>query len=678
DPNRDCISHNTFYQNSTHCLSLTIYILSVYSTVLSGLFLVIAVCGPTYPWINSKSKLNPNGAIILVSVLAKTIELSFATAFVAFLGQALSRRAFNKKNGWGITIAEMNMRTWIMQPGVLFTHWETVWYAGCSVLGVLSLVAAVMATLYTSAATALVQPQLKFNKWGPQALQNPILTGFGNAVHVASQCRTPQLNDLGDPSNPADNNTYSNSTGLKQAHLSCLQIEYAAQSYQNYIQYFGLWTAPDLNATQDMKTRPRGIALWENQTEVTGSWIDVKTVEESSKEFNLDRVIHQVHLAMPHVGVMSAAVNASNGILQPSDLDGQGVYSLRASVVSPVVHVTCVNLYREDLEPIIYESWETGDPEQQSLIIDNWNAGSFETISGGLQAPSNETMMDDLFGWSGNVHSRPIFPRFPVEYNTILNHSGLHGREQIYMLGRPPRVLFDRETYLFCSIKTSLTAKCATRYVADGVNRGSLRASCEEEDQEMQFDKKHPEDAAIQGGTNASKDWIWMGSEWGNGVNLNDGLHAGNGSNMRVLTHLALKDFQLNTSMPSPSEALAVMASSTLLMGVRDSPFDLASYNPENFKNGTYKPFDTLIQSQLYTSGVHSENAKAFYVVLLTVFTMNLLVCLYFILERGFITDYTEPPNMFAIAMNSPPSAELNGACGRGPIRKQYNSNWFV
>lgn len=54
-----------------------------------------------------------------------------------------------------MTLAEMSMRSWIMQPGTMLTHWETVRYAAVSFLGLVSLLAAVMAMLYTSASDAL-------------------------------------------------------------------------------------------------------------------------------------------------------------------------------------------------------------------------------------------------------------------------------------------------------------------------------------------------------------------------------------------------------------------------------------------------------------------------------------------------------------------------------------------
>lgn len=42
-----------------------------------------------------------------------------------------------------------------MQPGTVITHFEGVKHAGLTVLGAFSLLAAILATLYTSAASAL-------------------------------------------------------------------------------------------------------------------------------------------------------------------------------------------------------------------------------------------------------------------------------------------------------------------------------------------------------------------------------------------------------------------------------------------------------------------------------------------------------------------------------------------
>jgi hypothetical protein len=57
---------------------------------------------------------------------------------------------------------------------------------------------------------------------------------------------------------------------------------------------------------------------------------------------------------------------------------------------------------------------------------------------------------------------------------------------------------------------------------------------------------------------------------------------------------------------------------------------------------------------------------------------MNIFVLIYFLLHRGLVTDFSEPPNLFALAVNSPPSHVLAGSCGGGPEGRQYGVNWFV
>jgi hypothetical protein len=89
--------------------------------------------------------------------------------------------------------------------------------------------------------------------------------------------------------------------------------------------------------------------------------------------------------------------------------------------------------------------------------------------------------------------------------------------------------------------------------------------------------------------------------------------------------------------------------------------------------------FNASVQAQQYASGgVEDAAARAWVIVLLLVFLMNIFVLIYFIIHRGLVTDFSEPPNLFALAVNSPPSHVLAGSCGGGPEGKQYMVNWFV
>jgi hypothetical protein len=97
-------------------VSIVILTLAVFSSAFSGIFLVIALVAPHWGRriSNDSGMLTPAVAATLTSFFAKLIEMSFVTVVVAFIGQALARRAFKLENARGVTLAEISMRTWIM------------------------------------------------------------------------------------------------------------------------------------------------------------------------------------------------------------------------------------------------------------------------------------------------------------------------------------------------------------------------------------------------------------------------------------------------------------------------------------------------------------------------------------------------------------------------------------
>ena len=134
--------------------SITI-VIALYSTVMSGLWLVIAACRPHWGHrISSHGIVKPDNASLISTLLAKSIEISLGAAFVTFLGQKLSQRAFFQPSK-GISIAEMSMRAWVVQPGTIFAHWNILRNGISSWLGLATFFVAWMAMLYTTASDAL-------------------------------------------------------------------------------------------------------------------------------------------------------------------------------------------------------------------------------------------------------------------------------------------------------------------------------------------------------------------------------------------------------------------------------------------------------------------------------------------------------------------------------------------
>jgi hypothetical protein len=117
-PTHECPTTRDFYQSRFTWLNISIIIICLFSCVFSGIFVGLAFREPFYgKKITSHGPLTPANANLLTQIFAKLIELSFVTSFVAFLGQVLSRRAFMKDHGRGVTLSELSMWRWVVQPG---------------------------------------------------------------------------------------------------------------------------------------------------------------------------------------------------------------------------------------------------------------------------------------------------------------------------------------------------------------------------------------------------------------------------------------------------------------------------------------------------------------------------------------------------------------------------------
>lgn len=222
-------------------LAIWLLIMCVYSTILSGIWLGVAIAQPRWGHkISSDGSMSLSTANVLTAIFAKTIELSFATVFVAFVGQVLTRRAIGTSEGMHVTMAEMTMRTWITvsldflsnpfgrscmmdgrekktlirllkQPGNLLANGYTLRYTGHTLLGILTLIATLVAMLYTTASDTMVRPKLRFSGWQDRELTGYVLASYSNPAHVMNNCATPISAQL-DP---------------KSAGESCLAVQYS-------------------------------------------------------------------------------------------------------------------------------------------------------------------------------------------------------------------------------------------------------------------------------------------------------------------------------------------------------------------------------------------------------------------------------------------------------------------
>lgn len=651
--------------------SVITIMLSVYSTAISGAFLLVALIGPNYKTITTNGKVTPSSSTLISAILAKTIELSFVTVIIALIGQELSRRASSTRRRSGVTLAELSMRGWVAQPGTMISRWEGVRYAGLSALGVVAIVAALLAMLYTSAAAALVQPQLTAGKWHWREMQGNVSSSFANVRQIAKDCYTPVPREI-DP----------------EAHdETCVNIEHAAAAYKNYYTYLGAWSNKTRKANSS--DRPSGTAWLSNDTSVIAPWIYNPAAARIDDTTGI--IVNNVSLAYPHTGVISAARDPSNMISQPKDLDGVGRYTINASVPSPVLHSLCATVSEDHLAPLIFKKWNITSVEVNQTT---WPAKVLN-YDESLRPYRNGTALDHIFEWGkdyGETAWPPVFMDLPENFNTMLNGTGKDdqrlSRKSIYILGKgntTEKSTSSTLDYFLCQLQVSQTGYCYTSYQASGQG-AILEGVCENSlvPGSMQYFHDHPDVPITRSLDVLNGDWPDVGTQMATALSLNDGTFTGQSSNARLLSQMVLKKPELDPDRPSVSEALAVLAGCTLLQSTHEAPFiHYWNYTNDTAPNGflpepIVQKFNASISAQQYASGGNAAYQKAFHVVLVGVFALNVMALLYFLRHRTWYVDFSEPPNLFSLAVNSPPSEAFTGCCGTGPVGKDYDVTWTL
>ncbi|KAK5105095.1 hypothetical protein LTS08_001369 [Lithohypha guttulata] len=647
-------------------LTWIVIFLAIYTTLLSAAFLVIAIARPRWGHrIGTRGRMTYNSATFLSAFISKTIELSFATTFVATLGQILSRRAFARENqAGGISIAEMNMRLWIMQPGTLVTHFVGVKYVARTLLGVTALLAAFAATFYTTASEALVAPKLKYGRNETVILFGQVRAGYANSVYLREHCETP-ITERMDADAVARGNT-------------CLQFDYAGNGFRNLGSWRNKWAERQASSTNTDGNSPRPLPisiLFENTT-VTGQWINdlYGDIERQSKQYG--RLVQNVTMAMPHANVYHAARDQMNRILQPDDLSGSGEYFLQAAVPAPALNVLCVGA----------DDWEV------NLLVGNAS-----------HHPENwpvETPFDEFFNWKQEDPAKvggqwaPWFGKLPIVYNTVVNHTVNWGSEWIYLLGKPDQATIGpTNNYTICGIRSYQHLDCSTS-LWETKSGGQLSVHCGNNNtrvwKKYSETKNASEPQAQPPSTVDSRNWKDVGMEWINSLSLGQGISDGNASIARFLTQSISKytndtGTKLSPVFPSIAEGICLLGGYTLLMSSDVAPFvhywtgasDLAPI----FDPSQAGAFEALLSYKDYSSGYDANWKGVFYIILISVLVLNVFctaTLLWYFIHYGEVTDYTEPQNLFALAINSPKSSMLAGACGGGPSGEVLGKKWCV
>jgi hypothetical protein len=453
-------------------------------------------------------------------------------------------------------------------------------------------------------------------------------------------------------------------------------MEHAAMAYHNYFGYISSWTdfIAKNKSGDTLQDRPNGFALLNDNTTISASWIEQQEVRTFNDTH--PRYINNITMAMPHIGVIQAAISPKNDLMQPAEAEGS-MYHIRAAVPSPFINVLCATIIEEDMHPFLLDRKDKDD------------------------AYARSSLLADIFGFGpkyGPERKAPVFKRLPIDHNTLINDTvGVpYGRPTIFILGKGG--MNDSvgrnisQYYSLCQLQVGTTPFCSTNYNASATG-ATMEAMCEDPSDRYTFSSSMAVNTT-SGNSTINTDWPNIAGDWARskshrfdnglhsfassmcifhdssrtnmrnlGLSINDGSFDGNSSNARLLTQFMVTTPRLNPKLPSMAEAIAVLAGCTLLQSIDGTPFDQNwPYAPGQILDaspGVFQPFNATVRVLQYASGGVWDHQKGWFCVLLLVFAANLMALGYFISHRDWYTDVAEPTNLFLLAINSPPSRHL-------------------
>ncbi|KAF3926309.1 hypothetical protein AA313_de0200575 [Arthrobotrys entomopaga] len=632
-------------------VGVMILALSIFSTVFSILFFLIATVKPRYQhYIHVTGALSPNTASLLSAIFAKAIEISFTTVFTSFVGQILSKRAF-RTNSKGIRIADLLMKQWVYQPGTMFTTIPALRYAGGTVLGGVIFLVVLCVILYTTAADTLVSPKLAFGKYYTGDLTGIVSLTYANSTALASRCPAIISSALDGP---------MNGSALPVSQSTCYKVHNSYQPLRDFTFYTDGWTdyrADPSIPRSDYIKRPAGWTTVGNDR-YYGSWLEVK----GSPGLN------NVTLVMPHGGFVPAVRNVTlNGLVQPEAQSDFGNIDATASVVSPAINVLCQTLNATTVQWFVANGPAgprrgTLDPEVQRIF-------NFDPDPSQLKNQS-----------SPGLYLAPTFATAPQPFNVAIFSSAGYDDPSMYaIIGANATA----PSYSLCALRSILTSSCSTNYLS-ATGGGNITVNCSPENPEALSRVLRTAHDTYQ---SQFKD-ISTELSYALSINVQDAALS------RILGIFASTTSPIyDPTIPSVAEALAILFSNSVTVSSIGAQFgttpesnDYTGVSPYPIQLPALETFRTRIRTVEYASGVEGGASAAFYAVLAGVMVLNLFCLVYFFVTKDLVFDFTEVENLFCVAFNSRGATVVgedgvkreDGFNGPGPRGKDYDIGFHV
>ena len=373
------------------------------------------------------------------------------------------------------------------------------------------------------------------------------------------------------------------------------------------------------------------------------------------------RTITNISMAMPHTGVVAAAALRDNKLpqVENADVSTSGWSDSQSSLMVSQANLN-LSIDAQTVVPVL--NVLCAEATGQELL------------------PFNSTAFDPIFRFSPS----PSFNRLPGPNNSILDN-GSYTNNALYLVltsgpGHHPM------NYSLCSMSMSLREGCSSEL---SVSTSSSTLNSNYAQHYMSYNQ--PLNLA-QSSTPA--DWTTLASSWANAVALSTGNVDSNASTPHMLAELVPHGPALDTTRPLMVEALAVLATNTLLDSMVDAPFNGSwPFNTSTLNKAVMQPVMARMSMNDYASGATMPWQNVFTIVLAAVFVISLALFGYLLFisilgpcfsylrganrnRSSLGQDCTNLAELFQIALNSPQPGQGSPVGIARENGKLQNTKW--
>ncbi|KAI5296544.1 hypothetical protein KEM52_000485 [Ascosphaera acerosa] len=394
--------------------SLLIISVATFSFLGSLTFFSLAVVRPDWSPVATKDTSEEVIPIIL-TVLAKLVEMAFVTTYVVSLDQHFSHSSFGK----GTTFAEINLRNWILQPGMIITPSAGIKESALTMVGSSTIIATIGAVFFTTATQFLI-------------ITNAV--GWSDRLEVSAYHQTTTRF-----ANFSDMLTRTESDRFGRSMFELKVLTKTAIDFPSWYINWQHW-----DETSD--ARPAPTSSWTN-TSLPGRWRQYRRHVQLSRP----RLIDNATLTYAHVD----AIDTANSVLRElSSRRETDVQFFAPNAYTPMINTLCAAASADEVAPLLALD-ESVISDLNQTQLDRYRQWRTRNLT---RDESDTADLARIFDWTYPRNAPPAFPEIAQPGATVISTDDM--RSASYVLYGLPA---GAEAALVCRIQAGLIRGCGTQ-----------------------------------------------------------------------------------------------------------------------------------------------------------------------------------------------------------------------